>query len=171
MLIKSILCVTLLIFTSGIGYGFALKYRKRKQFFTQLYEFNEKFLHELSFSRRPLAEFIKNTCFKGEFLDLLRAFVALEESEVCFLNFFSNITFLKTEEEQEITQFFADLGKGDSESQKKSFSNRLKLLSQKKIEVENEYKKYSNFFQFSIAKCKLLCYNMRGFLLFNRKGE
>ena len=100
MLIKTVLCVTLLIFTSGIGYSFALKYRKRKLFYSQFYEFNEKFLQELGYTKRPLAEFIKNTAYKGDFSELLRLFLEGSFKETNFESYFSSITFLKNEEDE-----------------------------------------------------------------------
>ena len=146
MLIKTVLCVALLIFTSGIGYSFALKYRKRKLFYSQFYEFNEKFLQELGYTKRPLAEFIKNTAYKGDFSELLRLFLEGSFKETNFESYFASITFLKNEEEKEITQFFAELGKGDCESQKKIFSNRLNLLLKKKTETDTDYKKYAELY-------------------------
>ena len=94
--------MALLIFTSGIGYSFALKYRKRKQFFAQFYDFNEKFLQELGYTKRPLAEFIENTAYKGDFSDLLKLFLDNTSQEINFSPYFSSITFLRNEEEKEI---------------------------------------------------------------------
>lgn len=146
MLIKTVLCVTLLIFTSGIGYGFAVKYRKRKLFFAQLYDFNEKFLLELSYSKRPLIEFIKSFAYKSDFADLLQEFLLKIEEDDFFNDYFSAVTFLKPDEEREISLFFKDLGRGDSETQKKTFMNHLQINLKKKEKTNEEYKKYGELY-------------------------
>ena len=146
MIVKIVLCVTLLIFTSGIGYVFALKYRKRKQFFSQFYDFNERFLRELEYSRRPLTDFIQNCLYKGEFSDLLSIFLMNSDIEMPLQDYFSSITFLKLDEEKTISQFFNELGKGDCESQKKVFGNYLKDLGHKKTETNSDYKKYAELY-------------------------
>ncbi len=146
MLIKWVLCLTLLIFTSSVGYAFSSKYRKRKLFFAQFYDFNQKFLQELSYSKRPIKEFLQIYPFKGEFLLLLEEYRQKIGRDNFFNEYFSQNTFLLLEEEKLIIEYFQQLGKGDSDSQKTIFSARAKLLEEMKTKTENDYKKYAELY-------------------------
>ena len=146
MLIKILLCLTLLIFTSGIGYVFSLKYRKRKQFFSQFYHFNQKFLQELTYSKRPIREFIQSYPYKGEFLGLIEEYRQKLGQDNFFNEYFSENNILSLEEEKWVIEYFEQLGKGDSESQKNTFLNRSKDLEIFKKESEDEYKKYAELY-------------------------
>ena len=53
-MIKFILGVAIICFTSFCGYVLAKKYRQRKNFFSQMNEFNERFLSEIAYYRRPI---------------------------------------------------------------------------------------------------------------------
>jgi stage III sporulation protein AB len=146
MLIKWVLCLTLLVFTSSVGYAFSSKYRKRKLFFSQFYDFNQKFLQELSYSKRPIKEFLQIYPFKGEFLLLLEEYRQKIGRDNFFNEYFSENTFLSFEEEKWIIEYFEQLGKGDSESQKTTFLNRSKDLEIFKKRSEDEYKKYAELY-------------------------
>ena len=146
MLVKSVLCLTLLIFTSGVGYVFATKYRKRKQFFTQFNEFNLKFLQELSYSKRPIKEFLELYPYKGEFLAIIEDYRQKIGKDNVFNEFFSLNTFFTLEEEKLIIEYFKQLGKGDTDSQKTVFSIRAKELEIIKSNAEQEYKKYAELY-------------------------
>ena len=67
MLIKFLLGIAIVAFTSFCGYLFSGKYRKRSLFFRQLNAFNERFLTEISYYRRPIGEFATRYSYKGEF--------------------------------------------------------------------------------------------------------
>ena len=54
---KFIVGVAMVAFTTFCGYFLAKKYRQRKLFFMQLVEFNERFLSEISYYRRPIKDF------------------------------------------------------------------------------------------------------------------
>lgn len=146
MLIKVVLCLTLLIFTSGVGYGFASKYRKRKAFFTQFYDFNQKFLQELTYTKRPIKEFLLSCPYKSEFLALLEEYRQNLGQDNFFTEYFSLNTFLSVEDEKMVVEYFKQLGKGDSDSQKILFSNRSNDLKQCKDKAETEYKKYAELY-------------------------
>ena len=146
MLIKILLCLTLLIFTSGVGYAFASKYRKRKVFFSQFYEFNQKFIQELSYSKRPIKDFIQAYPYKSEFLALLEVYRDNLGQDNLFNEYFSLNTFLILEEEKLISDYFHQLGKGDSESQKAFFVSRSKELEKIKDTTEKDYKKYAELY-------------------------
>ena len=146
MSVKILLCLALLIFTSGIGYAFASKYRRRKLFFSQFYEFNQKFIQELSYSKRPIKEFILSYPYKGDFLSLLVEYRESLGKDNLFNEYFSLNTFLSVEEEKMIIEYFHQLGKGDSDSQKSIFSNRSKELEKIKEKTEKDYKKYAELY-------------------------
>ena len=146
MLIKILLCLTLLIFTSGVGYAFASKYRKRKVFFAQFHEFNQKFLQELAYSKRPIKEFLQAYPYKGEFLALLEEYREKLGQDNFFNEYFSLNTFLAIDEEKLIIEYFKQLGKGDTDSQKSLFSVRAKDLEILKDKTEKEYKKYAELY-------------------------
>ena len=71
MMIKFFLGVAIVGFCSFCGYLFAKKYRQRKLFFSQLATFNERFINEISYYRRPLVQFASAYAYKGEFSLLL----------------------------------------------------------------------------------------------------
>ena len=74
-MIKFILGMAIVCFTSFCGYVLAKKYRQRKNFFAQMNEFNERFLSEIAYYRRPVGEFAEKYAYKGEFEILLNAFL------------------------------------------------------------------------------------------------
>ena len=82
---KFFLGLAIVAFTSFCGYLFAKKYRQRKQFFSQWKEFNERFLNEISYYRRPLIEFVFKYPYKGEFNKLLERFFQTIEERNLFL--------------------------------------------------------------------------------------
>ena len=75
MMIKFLLGIAIVAFTSFCGYVFTKKYRRRKLFFTQLKELNERFLNEISYYRRPLGDFFRSGTYKGEFYFLVEEFL------------------------------------------------------------------------------------------------
>ena len=74
-MIKFILGAAIVCFTSFCGYVFAKKYRRRKNFFAQMNEFNERFLSEIAYYRRPVEEFAGRYEYKGDFEILLSSFL------------------------------------------------------------------------------------------------
>ena len=71
---KFLLGLCIVALTSVCGWILAGKYRRRKSFFAQTFEFNERFLGEVSYAKRPLGEFIERYSYTGEFEAILRAF-------------------------------------------------------------------------------------------------
>ena len=155
-MVKFLLGIAIVAFTSYCGFVFAKKYRKRKLFFLQLKEFNERFLSEVSYYRRPLGEFASNYVYKGEFQNFLRNFFAeidalsqSNEKEIAF----DDCEFLKAEDKNLIEDYFKMLGKGDSASQKTYFSAAKERLAKLYGDAENEYKKYGDLY----VKLGFLC--------------
>ena len=146
MAIKILLCMAILAFTSGVGYFFAAKYRQRKLFFAQFYQFNERFLREISYSKRPLRDFIEGHAYKGDFSELLKGYLQILGREDEYYKLFSDLTLLHSEETKIAIDYFQSLGKGDSESQKNYFSNAKEVVGELKKKTEKEYKKYADLY-------------------------
>jgi len=147
MTAKIILCLAILAFTSGVGYCLASKYRKRRLFFGQLFDFNERYLQELDYYKRPLKEFVEVQAYKGEFAEFLKFYLEfLGKNGVLLSDFLLNVVFLDKSEEKFLGDYFNSLGKGDSQSQKSQFSTLKATLSGWKNETEEEYKKYAELY-------------------------
>ena len=156
-MIKFFLGIAIIAFTSFCGYLLSKKYRQRKQFYTQLREFNERFLSEISYYRRPLKEFMAAYAYQGEFEEILRDFsIFLNEKASAgssFLDGRRKYTFLKVEECQMLEDYFMMLGKGDSASQKGYFSAVKDSLVKLENESSNEAKRYGDLY----VKIGFLC--------------
>ncbi len=120
-MIKFILGMAIVCFTSFCGRMFASKYRRRKNFFAQMCEFNERFLSEIAYYRRPVAEFAEKFEYKGDFEDLLSAFLQSlgKETEDALPVF----PFLTADESGFVRDYFLMVGKGDSASQSAYFGS------------------------------------------------
>lgn len=156
MLIKFFLGVLIVAFTSFCGHLLAKKYRKRMLFFQQFYTFNERFLSEIAYYRRPIKEFISLHSYEGEFGCFLSEIFTEKEENLPISGMFEKsdeYTFLKEEDRKTISDYFSMLGKGDSASQKGYFSSiKERLLSLRK-EAEADAKRYGDLY----VKIGFLC--------------
>ena len=144
MMLKFLLGVAIVALTSLIGYLLARKFRQRKEFFLQFYEFNERFLSELAYRRRPIREFASSYPYKGEFNLLLVAFFSgIEERDTFDL---PDFTFLSKEEKNLIFDYFSMLGRGDSISQKGYFSSVTETLSSHVNSSADACKRYGDLY-------------------------
>lgn len=156
MMIKFLLGVATVAFTAFCGYLLAKKYRQRKLFFLQMKEFNERFLNEISYYRRPIAEFISGYAYQGEFQTLLSLFFErIKERSVTEKMFLDGeaFSFLSRDERTFVEDYFQMLGKGDSVSQKGYFSSVKSELSRLQTSTETECKKYGDLY----VKIGFLC--------------
>lgn len=167
-MVKFVLGILIVCFTSFCGYVFAKKYRDRKQFFSQFHEFNERFLSEISYYRRPVKEFAAKYPYSGDFALLLADFLssldrgkrsvreaheqdkeqdkeedgdgAFEAAKLPFPDFL-------TEEERGFARdYFSMLGRGDSGSQKAYFSSVKSFLSDYKCKSGEDCKRYGDLY-------------------------
>lgn len=148
MVIKFVLGCCIVAFSSFIGYLLAGKYRQRKLFFKQYREFNERFLSEITYYKRPLGEFLTKVHYKGEFQTLLQDFYTFLKQSLTSdqaLNL-SEYTFLTKEEIATLEDYFQMLGKGDSISQKSYFSAMKEDIQKFYLSAENAYKKYADLY-------------------------
>lgn len=148
-MVKLFLGIAVVAFTSLCGYVLARKYRQKQLFFRQFYTFNERFINEISYYRRPLQEFVKKYAYKEEFNQLLLAFFySLEKKRLVLKDILDKqeYDFLKQEEKVVVMDYFLMLGKGDSASQKLYFSSMRDVLSKLQKEAEDTCKKYADLY-------------------------
>ena len=147
---KFILCLAIVFFTSLCGWILAKRYKKRRDFLMQLSEFNDRFLSEVDYYKRPLKEFILEYPYKNEFGDFLLDFTGGLGEKTLSLD---ELEFLTIENKRLIHSCFSMLGKGDTASQKKYFNGMKELLKKAYGEAETTYKKYGNLY----VKLGFLC--------------
>ena len=131
--LKVLVAALTVAFSTALGYFLAGKYRARKLFFSELLRFNERYLAELSYERRPLGSFLRETDHAGEFGKIIAAF---REKRIVELN----CNFLTREEKTEIENYFRQLGRGDAHTQTAYFSAQAGMLSGWKSASEKEAK-------------------------------
>lgn len=149
MLLKFVFGIGIVAFSSFCGYFLAKKYRKRKLFLQQFKEFNERFLSEVSYFRRPIKAFVSTYSYKGEFDRFLKAFfVQLDkgQAQTYAFDFKSEYSFLREEERQTVADYFLMLGRGDSHSQKGYFASIKERLGAQCAAAETDCKKYGDLY-------------------------
>ena len=144
-MIKFSLGMAIVCFTSFCGYVLAKKYRQRKNFFAQMNEFNERFLSEIAYYRRPVGEFAEKYAYKGEFEILLNAFLDSLGSgdEPAALPVFS---FLTKDETDFVNDYFLMVGRGDSASQNAYFTSVKATLGDYKKKSAEECTRYGDLY-------------------------
>lgn len=133
MWIKLLLSCLIILFCTFLGYFAASKYRTRRKFFLQMTTFNERYLNELEYARRPLAELLKREGESGEFYKMLKKYASERVTETEF-------SFLDGEERTLCGEYLSMLGTGDSLSQRNFFSAQKTTLLQKQECSERELK-------------------------------
>lgn len=147
MMTKFLFGVALVAFGSFCGYFLAKKYRQRKKFFAQLRVFNERFISEVSYYRRPIREFANSYAFQGEFHSLLLDFLQNMEQNGAPLSIeWSKYSFLKKDEQAAVQDYFLMLGRGDSSSQKAYFSSVSGTISKWTSDANTAAKKYGDLY-------------------------
>ena len=122
---KFIVGIAIVAFCSFCGYKLAGKYRRKKEFYRQFSVFNQRFLEELGYHRRPIAEFARHYRYQGDFQILINCFLSslnTKQDDNAFLEE-GQFPFLKKEERMEIQDYFFMLGRGDTQAQKNYFSS------------------------------------------------
>ena len=146
IVVKILICLSILIFTSGCGYYLARKDRQRKLFFRQYEIFNEHFLQEIRSLRRPLHEFISSKSYKAEFADLLGIYMNSLGKTVDLCDEFEEFTFLTLEERRDLAEYFNRLGKSDSDSQNRFYDEMKGRISGLVKSANEEYGKYADLY-------------------------
>ncbi len=130
---KLILCAAIVAFSVALGAFAAGKYRARRQFYRQFYTFNERYLTELRFMRRPLGEFFSAYTYEGDFGALV---IAAAEHKA----WDKKAEYLTQEERAQLADYFHMLGRGDAQSQQACFTAQKGILEEKRTESEREAK-------------------------------
>lgn len=131
--LKIVICISVIAFSTAVGYLLAGKYRARRKFFDQFCLFNERYLNELSYARKPLPEFLKQHEYTGDFAKAIKQCVEERDSNVKF-------AFLTNEETSACGNYFSMLGKGDALSQKSFFGAQTQVLEEKRADGEKQAK-------------------------------
>ena len=155
-MLKFIVGIAIVAFSSFCGYKLAGKHRRRKQFFIQFSGFNERFLGELAYARRPISHLLSNKTYAGEFQLLLYEFsLYLQKNEKDFILALSDnaFSFLLEDEKMEICEYFLTIGKGDTTAQKAYFLSVKERITKRRLEAEENYKRYSDLY----VKLGFLC--------------
>ena len=139
MWLKILLCIFIVAFCTLMGYFAAGRSRARKRFYTQFSAFNERYLNELGYTRRPLSAFLSDNTYSGEFGKAVSSFMKSRDTNFSF-------SWLSGEERTECRDYFSMLGRGDALSQKGYFTSRQGILAEKKATCEREAKKKSDLY-------------------------
>ena len=150
-MVKVVLGVVIVCITTFSGRLLAGKYRRRKDFFVQMSEFNNRFLTEVSYTKRPLLEFFESFSYHGEFQELLEEVISAKQKNMVMKGSsqgidFSPFSFLTADEKALIGDYFLTIGKGDSSSQKTYFSGMKEQLTSLRKRCEEEGKKYGELY-------------------------
>lgn len=133
MWLKLLLSGLIIAFCTALGYFAAEKWRLRRNFYAQLDAFNEKYLAELKYTRKPLLRFLKENRFSGDFQRLASRFADTRTISV-------NYSYLTPSERESVTEYLSMLGKWDSHAQSGYFSAQQKELAEKRETSEKEAK-------------------------------
>lgn len=139
MWLKLIVGGLVILFCTLLGYFAAGKYRARKQFYEQFAYFNDRFLNELGYGRKPLAAFSQENIGRGDFGKTVKGFIETRNAEF-------DLKFLKEEEREEAKHYFSMLGRSDVDSQKKFCSSQKSILEEKKLSSEREAKTHGELY-------------------------
>ena len=148
---KFLVGLAIVAFTSFFGYALAKKYRVRKLFFSQFYEFNDRFLSEVNYFKRPIAEVCKRFSYRGEFDLLLAGFLKKREEYGEKIGNFSGLDlrefpFLTEDEQSFIGDYFLTIGRSDTHSQKAYFGAAKEKLAEWQKSSEENCKKYGDLY-------------------------
>lgn len=148
-MLKFVAGLLIVCFTTFCGYTLAKKYRRKKSFFTQMQAFNERFLGEVSYYRRPIEEFLSNYSYEGEFFELLGEFseeLRRNGEEKEFFSDFADYPFLTLDEKAFVRDYFSMFGRGDSGSQKAYFAAQKAALDGYKNKSVEDCRRYGDLY-------------------------
>ena len=150
-MVKLMLGLAVVAFCGFLGYFLSKKYRRRKEFFLQWAQFNDRFLTEISYYKRPIVKFMVAYPYKGEFavlLDYVRQSLEAdgEGGRRNLLVEKEDLPFLTLDELSFIGDYFQMLGRGDTHSQKAYFNAMKAQLNAWKEKSVEEGKKYGDLY-------------------------
>ena len=137
--LKILLACVIVAFGVGVGWLAAGKYRCRYHFFAQMHDFNERYLSELGYARKPLPAFLNAYPATGDFQKTLKEFCETRAVQLKY-------SYLTQEEKKECGDYFSMLGRGDAQSQSGYFGAHREPLGEKKAACEREAKAKSGLY-------------------------
>jgi len=134
---KIILAICCLLAGLCSGIKFAEKYTDKYTFYKSLNEFNEDFYGEVNFFRAGISALGKKKYFSESFSRLLNGY------------FSKNTTinlpkFLTDSQKNDITNYFAAIGKSDAETQGEIYRNYSRKFALELQNAAEEQKKYAS---------------------------
>lgn len=150
-MVKLLVGLAIVCFCAFLGYFLSKKYRKRKDFFLQMSQFNDRFLAEISYYRRPITRFLTQFSYKGEFDSLLSYFYQSLQEDSCGGRRTlevgkGELPFLSSDELSFVKDYFQTLGKGDCNSQNGYFTAAKGQINVIKEKSESDCKKYGDLY-------------------------
>ena len=133
MWLKALIAGLIIAFCTFLGYLAAGKYRARRSFFSQLAVFNERYLSELSYRRRPIGEFLAAYRYTGEFGKTVASLGSGKSEE-------PKSSIFTAEERKFCSDYLDMIGKGDAHSQSGFCTAQKPMIEAKKAESEKEAK-------------------------------
>ena len=144
-MVRFIVGIAVVVFTTFCGRFLAKKYTIRKAFFQEAESFNEGFLEELGYTKRPFEEYCLKRAYKGEFGQMLHEELNRRAKRKSTLSL-DGYSFLNAEERAFFSEYFCAFGRGDAQSQKSYFSQAKNRLQSLKIKAEEECKRNVELF-------------------------
>ena len=135
-MLKLLLAAVLFSACVGSAYWLTLRYRKRRDFFYNLWLFHERLINEVSYTRIPLTKFTEKYEFSGDFQRLLA------DKRGDFRGGKCNIGYLTEEENKFLCDYFGMIGGSDAKSQQAYLSALRGEIEERRSNGENIYKKY-----------------------------
>ena len=152
MLFRVVLGLILIILSFTISRELSKKYRNKRVFFSDFYSFNQQIITEVSFSNNTLPSILKTIDDKSDFNNFIKDFFAngtVDNSLPLYLN---------EKERKFIVFYLSNIGKSDSNSQKRYFEDSKNQI----VDYLNESKENESKYTPLYLKMGVLI----GFLLF-----
>ena len=132
---KIIIGIFFLFLCTFIGYNLSLKYTKRKMFYGNFFNFNEKLLREVSFLQTTIVSLLNDIDINTDFYDSLKHYINTKE-------FKFDKQYLLEEEKNELNRYFKTIGTSDKIGQLEYLNSMDITLKNKRIQTEENEKKY-----------------------------
>ena len=139
MWLKILISVAVVAFSTALGYLLSGKYRARRKFYEQFCLFHGQYLNELSYTRKPLTDFLKEHEYTGDFAKAIKNTVQSRGA-------FEKLSYLSKEEQSACENYFSMLGKGDALSQKSFFGAQTQELEAKRADGEKQAKSRASLY-------------------------
>ena len=133
MWLKILISIAVIAFSTALGYLLSGKYRSRKKFYEQFCLFNKQYLNELSYTRKPLRDFLKAHEYTGDFAKAVNKYVESQDSTI-------KLSYLSEDERNFCSNYLSMLGRGDANSQKAFFGSQTQALETQCTEGEKQAK-------------------------------